>query len=328
MTVGRAPPLSSSALRPTSLYPWYRFSRAASLAGGIVSLTAIPAFPENQLRAICDILGATDTGLTNAEIDRLLRQCKIDDPHPHENGKIVTIVAKRNRLFDTLARCQERDRCGNNVVAFISTSMAPVRYVGEQARFHSLRERLNLALSFAGFEIGEDGTIRIVAQARTLSESEERASRLRLELQRRGVHLDVLRFCRAEFLEENYFHAVLEATKSVADKIREKSALDTDGVRLADEAFSLDKGRLPRLAFNSLRTPSERSEHMGLWNLVRGMFGIFRNVAAHAPKIRWSINEQDALDLLTLASLIHRRLDIAVPTFRGEPRTNSSPRRE
>ena len=35
---------------------------------------------------------------------------------------------------------------------------------------------------------------------------------------------------------------------------------------------------------------------------------------AHAPKIHWPINEQDALDILTLASLLHRRLDSAVRT--------------
>ena len=33
--------------------------------------------------------------------------------------------------------------------------------------------------------------------------------------------------------------------------------------------------------------------------LLKGMFGTFRNVTAHAPKIAWPIDEQDALDLLT-----------------------------
>jgi len=49
-------------------------------------------------------------------------------------------------------------------------------------------------------------------------------------------------------------------------------------------------------------------------NLLKGMFGTFRNVAAHAPKISWPIKEEDALDLLTLASYLHRRLDDAVRT--------------
>jgi len=47
-------------------------------------------------------------------------------------------------------------------------------------------------------------------------------------------------------------------------------------------------------------------------NLLKGLFGTFRNTTAHAPKITWEIEEQDALDILSLISLVHRRLDNAV----------------
>jgi uncharacterized protein (TIGR02391 family) len=49
-------------------------------------------------------------------------------------------------------------------------------------------------------------------------------------------------------------------------------------------------------------------------NLIKGLFGAFRNTTAHAPKIHWNITEQDALDILTTISLVHRRLDSAVRT--------------
>ncbi len=70
------------------------------------------------------------------------------------------------------------------------------------------------------------------------------------------------------------------------------------------------------LAFNSLQTKSEQSEQNGLLNLMKGMFGTFRNPTAHAAKISWNMTEQDALDLLTMASLCHRRLDTAARTPR------------
>lgn len=73
---------------------------------------------------------------------------------------------------------------------------------------------------------------------------------------------------------------------------------------------------MPFLAFNALQTETERSEHSGLMNLMKGMFGAFRNVTAHAPKVSWAITEEDALDLLTIASLLHRRLDAAIRTPR------------
>ncbi|PAW79178.1 MAG: hypothetical protein B9S32_04270 [Verrucomicrobia bacterium Tous-C9LFEB] len=47
------------------------------------------------------------------------------------------------------------------------------------------------------------------------------------------------------------------------------------------------------------------------------VFGTFRNPSAHAPRVLWSISEQDALDLLTMASFLHRRLDKAARTTRA-----------
>ena len=38
---------------------------------------------------------------------------------------------------------------------------------------------------------------------------------------------------------------------------------------------------------------------------------MFRNPTAHAEKIYWPIGEQDALDILSLVSLVHRKLDDA-----------------
>jgi len=47
-------------------------------------------------------------------------------------------------------------------------------------------------------------------------------------------------------------------------------------------------------------------------NLVKGTFGMFRNTTAHEARILWAMDKVDAEDLLSLASLIHRRLDSAV----------------
>ena len=140
------------------------------------------------------------------------------------------------------------------------------------------------------------------------------ADRLRQKLIERGVHSDVLKFCRAELVQKNYFHAVLEASKSVAQKIRDMSGFTSDGSTLVDESFRIGKKAYPVLAFNQLSTDSERSEHNGLMNLMKGFFGTFRNPTAHAPRIAWQVTEQDALDMMTLASLLHRRLDNAVNT--------------
>ena len=248
----------------------------------------------------------SSAGLTGSEIGRCLADCGITDPSPG--------MTKRHRLFEALRAKQETDRCGNGVLAFVKHVMNPVRYVGHPSEFENRRSDLNAVLSFSGVLLGQDGQLLRSKAARTVSEAEAAASMLRKTLVERRVHEDVLEFCRAELVVDNYFHAVFEAMKSVAEKLREKSGLASDGGTLVDEALGLGKSGVPRLAFNSLMTENERSEHTGLMNLVKGLFGAFRNTTAHAPRIHWKMTEQDALDVLTTISLIHRRLDSAVRT--------------
>jgi uncharacterized protein (TIGR02391 family) len=270
-------------------------------------MAAIPKLEETRLQAICGVLGDTAEGLTGSEIGQLLARCGIDDPMPD--------MTKRHRLFEALRAKQDRDGCANNVLAFVQTALDPVRFISNPAGFAAFRDRLNEALAFSGLHLGEDGKLQAVSQARTLDEAQERAGRLRSELARRKVHHDVLQFCKAELLQNNYFHAVFEATKSVAEKIRQRTGLTSDGAELVDEAFGL---KSPLLAINTLRTETEQTEQKGFANLVKGVFGVFRNVTAHAPKITWPIDEQDALDLLSIVSYIHRRLDAAADVPRAK----------
>jgi uncharacterized protein (TIGR02391 family) len=264
-------------------------------------MPAIQQINESHLEAICNILGDTGSGLTGSEIGKLLARCNINDPEPS--------ITKRVRLFAALRLKQGRDNCSNNVLNFIQAAMDPARFVGRLQEFNRFRDELNEALAFAGFHLAENGKLRAVEQANTLTEAQQRANRLRSKLNDRHVHSDVLQFCKAELLQENYFHAVFEATKSVAQKIRDKTGLTGDGADIVDEAFKISA---PRLAINSLRTETEESEHKGFANLLRGMFGTFRNVTGHAPKITWPISEEDALDLLSLVSYLHRRLDSSI----------------
>lgn len=271
-------------------------------------MAAHPSFPPAELESACRVLADTGSGLIGSEIGHLLTQLGIADPAPD--------LTKWKRLARALAQRQQQDGCSNAVLGFILEAMKPVRYVGKTEVFEARRIELNHVLVFTGLELGNDGHLRRREPAKTLAQAEERAGRLRAELLKRNVHPDVLRFCRAELLQENCFHAVLEATKSVADKVRAKTGLTGDGAELADEALALGKAGMPFLAFNSLRTESEQSEQKGLLNLMKGMFGTFRNPTAHAPKISWGMTEQDALDLLTMASFLHRRLDSAATTPR------------
>jgi uncharacterized protein (TIGR02391 family) len=191
--------------------------------------------------------------------------------------------------------------------------MAPVRF-GSAAEFEAVRTRVNERLLLSGFEVRKDGIVVTVRAARTLEEAQQRADDLRAELARRDVHPYVLAFCRAELLQQNYFHAVLEASKSVADKLRTLTGVTagsaSDGTRLVDTTCF--PAASPQVRFNDLATEWERSEQTGIATLMKGLFSTFRNPAAHAPRVAWATSRSDALDMLTLASMLHRRLDKAV----------------
>jgi len=259
----------------------------------------IPIFKESHIRRIAEVLSGA---ATHRELTALLAQCQIAE----QGGS-----PKWERILLALSRRQQNDRCGNNVGAFIQEMLDPARFSDNEDTYRELRDQINEILAFSGLHIGEDGRLITTAPATTISEAQIRAGKLRRELTNRRVHSDVLVFCRPELVDQNYFHAVFEATKSVAEKIRVRSGLTSDGSVLADQAFG---GLQPRLAINFLQTETEQSEQRGFINLLKGMFGTFRNVTAHAPKVTWSIDETDALDLLTLVSYLHRRIDAAART--------------
>jgi uncharacterized protein (TIGR02391 family) len=259
----------------------------------------VPRLKAGQLEAVCRELGEAMTG---SQLSRLLADAGITD--------VSTESTKWKRLYESLSYRQGLDGNGNAVGQFIKTALAPERFTQEPDRFESHRESLNMTLSFLGLELRENGKLYPARPTATIAEAQERANALKKKLSERNVHPDVLLFCRAELVEKNYFHAVFEATKSVADKMRKRTGLTSDGATLVDEACGMGSG-MPALAFNLLQSEPEKSEHRGLATLTKGMFGTFRNPTAHAARISWPIELDDALDLLTLASMLHRRLDAA-----------------
>jgi len=262
-------------------------------------MAAVSEFSANQIEQFARTLGEAVTG---DELTRLLGASRIDG-WPAESN------TKWRRIRATLLARQQRDHCGTAVAVFIQSVMDPVRFVGRSEVFAALRTSLNQVLAFSGLGLNEQGRLHRVTEARTLGEAEERARALQARLRGRSVHPDVLRFCRAELLADNYFHAVLEATKSIAERIRQQTSLASDGADLVDQAFGIKD---PILALNSLRTESEQSEQKGFSNLLKGLFGTFRNPTAHAARICWAMDQEDAVDLLTMASFVHRKLDRAV----------------
>ncbi len=264
---------------------------------------------ESIIRSLCNVLARTEGGLTNKEINELLTAARIQDPTPPAPRGTYVMISKRDRLFDALSARQRRDECANAVLAFVAKALAPVRFHESPVVFEALRAEVNVPLAFAGYHVNDAGKLQLRSQVETLSEARRRAMRLRSQLVDRGAHPRLLRYCVMEINDDNYFHAVLEASKSLADEIRQRTGRTEDGVPLIDAVFEMGKRGHPLLALNCMSSDTDRSRQSGLANSMRGVFGGLRNPTAHEPKINSTMTEQDAVDELGHMSYLHRRLD-------------------
>lgn len=260
----------------------------------------IPPFQGGTIEAISRVLGDTKHGLTGAEIGRLLGDSQIPDPDPS--------LTKWTRLYNAFVSFQNEHHVADHIIVFIKRAMEPTRYVEDREKFGWRQSRLNEVLAFVGYRVRDDGKVGRAQRASTLDEAAALAGRLKVELQRRSAHEEVLRFCKTEIVHENLFHAVLEAMKSITSRLRSLSGLSGDGTELVQACFN---GKSPALRINDLKTSTDVGEQRGFSNLLVGLYGTFRNPTAHEAKIEWPLTEQDALDILTTISLVHRKLDRA-----------------
>lgn len=266
---------------------------------------------EQQIKAVCDVLAETSLGYTKTELTRLLQQSKITivSDGKVSNGYTYQIgLNKRDWLYNCLVSEINNSHSFIRIYAFLEKALNPVAFTDEKNRdkYNYLLEGVNKALLLAGLEITKGGKLIEVIQAKTLDEVDRRVNSLRRQLYNRAIHGEVKKYCIKDYLQKDYYDAVFEAAKGLAERVRQMSGLTTDGGTLFQTAFSKND---PYLFFNSMQTDSEKSEFTGLKELLESIFHLVRNPAAHTPKVNWKVDEAKALDILTLISFAHKYLD-------------------
>lgn len=262
-----------------------------------------PAWSYSVLQSVAAVLGDTDDGLAGSEIRDLLARLGMQDPLPD--------ATKRVRLAEAFVMAQNRFGNPKRIITFIVTAMEPVRYRKNPELFALRQDRLNEHLAFVGLRVNDQGKVARGTKAQTLDEASRVATSIRDELLRRKTHPEVLMYCSVEVLKKAHFHACLEATKSVFDRLRGLTGASGDGAALVDATLALGKTGVPMLAINSLQTQTEKDEQSGLVSLVKGLNGLYRNPAAHDPRLSRTITDDELLEVLTMVSMVHRRLDTA-----------------
>jgi uncharacterized protein (TIGR02391 family) len=278
----------------------------------IKAKNVIPPLSTQHLEAICKVLAETDTGLKGSQIGYLLQDCQIVDTDP--------TLTKWSRLFNAFVGFQNEHQAGNGIFVFITKAMDPAMYTDRPEVYRLLRDKLNAVLAFCGLHLREDGKVIRQDKASTIDQALQRANRLRASLIQRAVHADVLKYCTAELLDENFFHAVFEAIKSITAKLRQLTGSTKDGTDLVHHAFG-DRDGPPLLIINTYDTETMQMEQRGFMSLLKGIYGTIRNPLAHDPRIEWDMNEQDTLDILTMISLVHRKLDKVEKNIKLKDRT-------
>lgn len=257
--------------------------------------------PAPAIESISRLLGECCSG---SDIDRVFKAAGIEFRSNEST--------KWRRLSDTFAHVQTSTRSAAKVLQIIKLILAAERYTENIDYFEDRRSALNMILVLHGIVYRANGDFAKCEKAQTLDQAELRFRKVQKMLRERAIHPEVTRYCKVELMQDNFYHAVFEACKGLAQRLRDMAQIDADGADLVEKALL---GEKPRLAINSLQTESERSVQRGLGSLMKGCFSALRNPRAHDPKILCK-DEDDTADLLTLISLLHRKLDNCHPTFK------------
>ncbi|MDD4405515.1 MAG: TIGR02391 family protein [Parabacteroides sp.] len=265
-------------------------------------MAIITSFKPSTLEMLANNIADVDPQITGSVIHHFLQQAQIEDVSYSEQ-----YLAKRKKLYNAFASYQNTYKYANNIIAFIQLLLAPQRYLGNEDMYNKVKEAINNQLVFEGLFLNEANELVAVEKASKITDVQIRVDGLRNKLIQQAAHQAIFHFCNEELLANNYFHAVFEANKGLFHRIQDLSGLTIDGNTLIEQAFSSN----PILIINNYITQSEKDEHKGFCNVLKGLCGMFRNPGAHEPKIEWEIIEQDALEILGIISYCHRRLDKA-----------------
>lgn len=203
----------------------------------------IQKLDQQQLKSLCGIVAHTSEGLTKSELTTLLGQCGIcavnDGSSRNQLGYTIGLN-KRDWLYNCLVAEINKSQSFSRVFSFLQAALNPASYtsVDSRQKYRYLLEETNKILLFAGLSIDQSGRLVAVSQAETLTEVDQRVNHLKKALYDRAIHSKVQKYCIEDYLRADYYDAVFEAAKGLAERVRQISGLTTDGGTLFQTALS------------------------------------------------------------------------------------------
>ena len=121
-------------------------------------------------------------------------------------------------------------------------------------------------------------------------------------------HPEIIAHCKGLYGQGNYFHAVFEAVKVYNNLVKSKTQSAEDGTQLMHRVWDARNGVLK---VNACASETDRNVQDGIRFLSAGLMSAIRNPTAHEPALQWPVDEQDAIDILSLVSFLLRQCDKA-----------------
>lgn len=267
-----------------------------------------------DLKNICSVVAEF---LTHSKIDDFLFKCNI------ENKSTPTKVLpngyayfpgsnKVDKLYNSIANEINKSQSTSKLTVFLEAICNPISYVNiDRDKYSDFILKLNKVLVMMGARINDEGKLVPVERAKTLDEVDRRVNNLKGEFERRRFHPEIMKYCKREYLSEDYFHALQEAVKGILQRIRDLTGYNDDGNKLIEKSFN---NNTPKLIFNSLSNDNEKNEYIGLRRIIEGLVNMIRNVTAHKPRILHSEDLDSTLEVFSIVSYVHKYLDICQVT--------------
>lgn len=281
--------------------------------GGIVILKKIDnKCVENVSRILAELLTGykitimfKNLGLKDFDQERAY---KFSKDYPNSNFPNST---KWKRIYESVIHECKLTGKAKALFQTIQYVMSPENFLDDSNSWENNKFQINKALIFYGFALNDSGKVQPIEAPKTFRDAQNLLTTLNDKLSKLDIHPEVIKFCKIELMTDNYFHAVLEASKGVLDRIRTVSGITEDGNRLIDIVFN-EKNPCLIISNNKLESETEKSRYRGFKSLLKTIVYLYRNPNAHDPKLYDVTNETDVITAFTLMSLAHKILDSCI----------------
>lgn len=259
---------------------------------------------DNKIIELISIILAEE--LTGSKIDIMFNNLNFNNFDKTLNRKYTS--TKWIRLNETIIHECNKINKATPLFRTIEYITQPSEYIDNPNQWKTLLTAINKKLMFYGFEVNDSGKVIKTESVTSFNEAQKRLASFTERLSHYKIHSEVTKYCTDELFAENYFHAILEASKGLFERIRQLSGSSSDGSTLINEVF-INKKPVIVINGNKIETLTEKSEYNGLKSLLNTIVYFYRNPKAHEPKLYNPSYESDAITAFTLISMAHFILD-------------------